>query len=70
MGKSSKFQHAQVHEHWQLPVPDKVVEQLEIKDDDTLEWIIVDQNTVVLHRTDKSFACVKKKLPSTSRLFW
>lgn len=62
MSKSSKLQRPQeqVHEQWQLPVPSKVVQQLAFQPDDTLEWIIVDQNTVVLHRAEDPLSAVKK----------
>ncbi|MNT62335.1 hypothetical protein D3C86_1620630 [compost metagenome] len=71
MGKSRKFQHPQerAYEQWWLPVPSEVAQQVLPQPDDTLEWIIVDENTVVLHRAANSLSPVKKNPSSTTRFF-
>ncbi|MNL01799.1 hypothetical protein D3C87_1222820 [compost metagenome] len=71
MGKSRKIQRPQeqVVEQWWLPVPLDVAQQVLPHPDDTLEWIIVDENTVVLHRTPKSQSPVKKN-PSSIICFF
>ena len=71
MGKSRKLRRPQEQaiEQWWLPVPLEVAQQVIPEPNDTLEWIIVDDNTVVLHRTAKSQSPVKKNPSSITRFF-
>lgn len=71
MGNTSKVQHRREkgQEWWQLGVPSKVAQDMGLTGGVNVEWIVVDENTVVLRRTDEPFLAVKKNPGTITRLF-
>lgn len=70
--KASKFfcKGEPGQEQFFFAVPAKTARKLPFKIDESVEWIVVDEDIVVLRRTDEPFVAVKKKPETTSRLFW
>lgn len=71
MGKASKirFTGEPGQEQCHVEVPAKVARRLPFKIDDNVEWIVVDEDTVLIRRTDEPFLAVKKNPASITRLF-
>lgn len=69
MGKASKIKLGREQGLLQIEVPAKVARKMPFKIDENVEWIVVDEEMVVLLRTDEPFVAVKKNPTSTSRLF-
>lgn len=71
MSNSSKVRCEQHNgrERWLLGVPSTVAKDMGLTGGDNVEWIVVDEDTVVLRRTDEPFLAVKKNPATITRLF-
>jgi hypothetical protein len=56
-------------EQWNVCVPSAVAQAMEFMSGETIEWVIVDRDTLVLRRVDDTFPTVKKNGASITRLF-
>lgn len=50
-------------EQWYVNFPAAVAKAIEFKQGEVVEWIIDDHQRLVLKRSDKAVASLKKKLP-------
>ena len=71
MGKASRIQFSGEpgSEQCHVVVPAKMARKLPFKADDNVEWIIVDEDTVLLRRSDEPFLAVKKNPATITRFF-
>ncbi|MNY63328.1 hypothetical protein D3C86_2002700 [compost metagenome] len=69
MAKASKIKGGREQGQLQIEVPAKVARKMPFKIDENVEWIVVDEDMVVLLRTDEPFLAVKKNPTSPSRRF-
>lgn len=70
MGFPTKVQliHRQKSQQWYINFPSALAQALELRRGETVQWIVQDKATLILHRPDCP-ACpvrVKKTLPSSS----
>lgn len=71
MGNTTRIQCTQRKhgEQWSLQVPSALAQALELMPGETVEWVIVDRDELVLRRVDPVFSTVKKNGSTITRLF-
>ncbi|AXI99520.1 hypothetical protein CYPRO_2221 [Cyclonatronum proteinivorum] len=67
MGYPTKIQRIdrKASQQWYVNMPAAVAEAMEFQKGETIEWIIDDQQHMVLKRDAKLVSSLKKKLPQT-----
>jgi len=67
MGYPTKMQliNRKASQQWYVNMPAAVAEAMEFKKGEVVEWIIDDQQHLVLKRDSQLVASLKKKLPKT-----
>ena len=67
MGYPTKMQliNRKASQQWYVNMPAAVAEAMEFKKGEVIEWIIDDQQHLVLKRDSQLVASLKKKLPKT-----
>ena len=56
-------------EQWSVVVPAALAQALELMPGETVEWVIVDKDEIVLRRVDPTFPTVKKNTTTITRFF-
>jgi hypothetical protein len=71
MGNKTRVQSSERkgREHWSVCVPSAVAQAMEFMAGETVEWVVVDRDTLVLRRVDETFPTVKKNGATITRLF-
>lgn len=71
MGNTTRVQcnERKGREQWHVCVPSAVAQAMEFMAGETVEWVIVDKDTLVLRRRDNDFPLLKKNPSTITRLF-
>lgn len=73
MGNTTRVQcnERKGHEQWHICVPSAVAQAMEFMAGETVEWVIVDKDELLLRRIDidATFPTAKKKRTSLTRFF-